>query len=109
MIILKQTDLYQTISLVPNGELGYIEIEGDKSDTLISLMVNAINQGYYVNIEVVIDLIEDRFYTLKGYTDDTKQELVIYERIFCTNQSKYTINKGSYKENATSNEYVIIE
>jgi hypothetical protein len=109
MIILKQTGLLQTISLVPNGGLGYIEIEGDKNDTLISKVVNTTNQGYYVSIDVVLDLIEDRFYTLKGYTDNTKQELVVYDRIFCTNQSKYTINKGSYKENPTNNEYVIIK
>ncbi len=35
-------------------------------------------------------------------------ELVIYERIFCTNQSNYDINKDGFNSNESNNDYIII-
>jgi len=50
-------------------------------------------------------LKEDRFYNLTVYNDT---EIVYRDKIFCTSQTDYSINKDSYIQNESNNDYITL-
>ena len=51
--------------------------------------------------------LQDNFYFFKLL--DVNNDIIFQDKLFCTNQTDYSINKDEYKEHTTTNEYKIYE
>lgn len=98
------TNVIVEYTLVPRiGGVGNIEIDRDRFQVYNSTYTN---------------LVEGHFYDLNIYTDDTKENLIYKDRIFCTaqkdliltdNEYHYELNKGQYDEyNGYNNDYIVV-
>lgn len=60
----------------------------------------------YTELNLITDgvfLVEDRYYVLKIYNDAGK--VIFYDKAYCTNQTKYTINNNQYKNLNSTHQY----
>jgi hypothetical protein len=109
MIILKETDVAQTFSIIPRAYgADSMVITNETSNIDTTYAITATQVDYYLSITKIIDLTEGNFYTLK-VLDGT--DIVYKDKIFCTNQvvENYTINKDEYTEHTTNNDYIVYE
>lgn len=117
MIVLKEQATSQTFKFIPRSYTAdsmVIEEEGTSIDETYSITPsrvdysdNADSEGTYLQVSKIVNLKEDRFYTLKVLNGT---DVIYKDRIFCTNQtvSTYSINNGEYVENSTNNDFIII-
>ena len=106
MIIKKESVLSQEFKVLPRYYIAdKIQIDGIEGSETYN--ITATQDGIYLSFDTVVTLKEGQFYTLT-VLDDTRE--VYRGRIFCTNQtvSEYTINKDTYKEVKTNNDFVTI-
>lgn len=63
---------------------------------------------YYSNIDLVLDLKENNFYTIDFYGNTN---LLYKDKIFCTNQDivTFSVNNNQYESNTTTNEFIVYE
>lgn len=117
MIVLKEDATSQTFKFIPRSYTATSMVileEGTSVDETYSITPvrvdysdNTDSEGTYLEVSKIVNLKEDRFYSLKVLNGSA----VIYkDRIFCTNQtvSTYSINDGEYIDNTTNNEFIII-
>lgn len=108
MIILQQTTEEQTFICIPRsyetGVLIVLETETTNERTNIVPSIEIIDDNYYVTAE--FDLKNDNFYNI---TILYGEEVIFKDRVFCTDQLVYDINKNIYSSDTTyNNEYITI-
>jgi hypothetical protein len=95
MIKLLQSTSTQQVSFIPRSMDAYsitLRNESTQEETVIT--TDFYNNDYYLTVITVFDLVENHYYnfTVKNQAGD-----VIYiDKIFCTNQTNYSINNGAY-------------
>lgn len=108
MIILLQSASSQTFKFIPRVlAADSMVITDEGTNTGVTIAITPSVDRYYLSVSEVLTLVEGRSYTLSVLNG---LEEVYRDKIFCTNQvvSDYSISDGTYVENATDNEYVII-
>ena len=108
MIILQQTTEEQTFKCIPRsyetGVLIVLENETTNVRTNIVPSIEIVDDNYYVTAE--FDLKNDNFYNI---TILYGEEVTFKDRVFCTNQLVYDINKDVYTNDTSyNNEYITI-
>jgi hypothetical protein len=109
MIILKESILTQTFKIIPRAmECDRIEVVNSVEGTSESVDVTPLIDRYFLEISAILDIKENNFYTLNVYSGT---DIVFKGRIFCTNQQvkDYTVNKDTYTEQTSTNEFVILD
>lgn len=115
MITLKKSNENQTISFIPkfyNGTSSYsIELTSeDELKTVYNQTVTTFTANkYYYNYTATFNLDEDTNYILK-IKENT--DTIFTDKVFCTNQTTYNINKDVYtyqteEENSTDNQFIL--
>ena len=82
----------------------------------LSLSNISISNDSYKIQNVTLNLVDNHFYDLTLYADDTKQNVIYKDRIFCTTQELnqlgnqyYKINKDQYNTyDGNNNDYIVI-
>lgn len=110
---------YLSYSVNVPKELGYLDLDidgfstydnsGDNFYTVENLTVivnNELSYGNYVEEEITATesfLQEGQTYTLKAL--DSSSNVLFYDKVFCTDQTDYTINKDEFKSYSQSETY----
>ena len=108
MIILQQTIEDQTFKCIPRsyetGVILILENETTNARTNIVPSIEIIDDNYFVTEE--FDLKNDSFYNI---TILYGEEVIFKDRVFCTDQVVYDINKNVYTSDTTyNNDYITI-
>ena len=108
MIILQQTTDEQTFKCIhrsyETGVLIVLENETTNTKTNIVPEIEIIDDNYFVTAE--FDLKNDNFYNI---TILYGEEVIFKDRVFCTDQVVYDINKNVYTSDTSyNNEYITI-
>ena len=106
MIILKDSTLTQTFNIIPRYYIAdSMTIKGSEGSTTYA--ITATEDGRYLTWDKIVTLTEGQFYTIT-ILDGTS--IVYTDRVFCTNQvvADYTINKDTYTETTSNNDYIIV-
>lgn len=108
MIVLRQTTEEQTFICIPRAYetsvLLVLENETTNTKTNIIPGVDIVDDNYYISS--VFDLKENNFYNITLYYGE---EVIFKDKVFCTNQVVYDINKNVYtSETSYNNEYITI-
>jgi hypothetical protein len=108
MIILQQTIEDQTFKCIPRsyktGVILILENETTNARTNIVPSIEIIDDNYFVTAE--FDLKNDSFYNI---TILYGEEVIFKDRVFCTDQVVYDINKNVYTSDTTyNNDYITI-
>jgi hypothetical protein len=109
MIILKEQEGVQTLKLAINGcSATSIVLVDEETSLETEINCEFYISAYYMEINVVLDVKENKYYTVKVKNDT---EVVYTGLAFCTNQDivDYSINNNVYTENTTNNEFIIYE
>jgi len=109
MILLKEQEGVQTLKLAINGcTATSIVLVDEETDIETEIQCEFYISAYYMEINVVLDVKENKYYTVKVKNDN---EVVYTGLAFCTNQTieDYTINKDAYIQHTTDNEFIIYE
>jgi hypothetical protein len=109
MILLKEQEGVQTLKLAINGcTATSIVLVDEETDVETEIQCEFYISAYYMEINVVLDVKENKYYTVKVKNDN---EVVYTGLAFCTNQTieDYTINKDAYIQHTTDNEFIIYE
>lgn len=109
MIILKESALTQTFKIIPRAlQCDRIEISNSSEDSTESIDVTPVIDRYFLEISTILNIKENNFYTLTAYNGES---VIFKGRIFCTNQQvkEYTVNKDTYIEQTSTNEFVILD
>lgn len=109
MILLKEQEGVQTLKLAINGcTATSIVLVDEETDIETEIECEFYISAYYMEINVVLDVKENKYYTVKVKNDN---EVVYTGLAFCTNQTieDYTINKDAYIQHTTDNEFIIYE
>ena len=111
MKILQQSASSQTLKIIPRSYPDLVDVviknEDTKDVVTLSDVATVSNLGY-LEIPSVFTLVEDTFYSFE--VQDSDDSSVIYKgKIFCTNQTGYSINDGVYTERTRDNTYKIHE
>ena len=134
MIILQPIATAQTLKFIgrfDNADSITLRDEQDNTEVIINADFDL--STYYLTADIIFDLKEDRFYNLTAYKSlvceyqerveadggtvesleclsDFNQinKVIVYkDKIFCTSQTgNYSINKGSYTEHSSNNDYI---
>jgi hypothetical protein len=105
----------KTFDLVlKDSDVTYLELRDDSNNTTETYDVTDVfeDEYYYsVEIDILDDLTEGKFYDFKLYS--SMDELIYYDRVFATDQqtNNYSINKDSngdskYIPHVSTNEYI---
>lgn len=106
MIILKESELTQTINVIPRYYIAdSMKIKGQEGTTTYA--ITSAQDGRYLTFDKIIDIKEGQFYTL---TVLDGVNIVYKDKIFCTNQtvSSYSVNNDTYTETTSNNDYIIL-
>ena len=116
MIVLTDSASSQSFTVIPRSYTAtsiVIVEEGTDVDTTYTPTFSRVDydgtvdaEGTYLKIAGIVTLEQDKFYTLTVYNNT---DIIHKNRIFCTNQSTYSINNGNYTQNTTSNDFIIYE
>ena len=108
MIVLRQTTEEQTFICIPRAYetnvLLVLENETTNTKTNIIPGVDIVDDNYYISS--VFSLKENNFYNITLYYGD---DVIFKDKVFCTNQVVYDINKNVYTSDTSyNNEYITI-
>ena len=110
MIILTTDTTPQTFVFIPrNSSFDTVLITDDQTNVTTEITPYTYTEGdYYDTLEAEFNLVENHFYNLVVKDGQTT---VYKDRIFCTNQTlvTFSVNKGQYVSNSTTNEFIVYE
>lgn len=119
MIVLKTTNLSQSISIIPRrySDVVFLRVTDESENTSVEYpLLNTTKTNDYLIIDNSYSLVEGRFYKLDIFENNDMGDLIYKDKIFCTDQtinqntnSYYSINKDEYIEEESNNEFIIIE
>ena len=106
MIILKPISTDQTLKFIGRENVcDSIVLRDEQDNTEVTINASFSVVGYYLSADIIFDLKEDRFYNLTAYNGSN----VIYkDKIFCTNQTNYSIHNGDYTQHSSNNDYITL-
>lgn len=105
MIILTEGEESQDLKFIPreyNADSIIVTNEQTGVSSVVSVQFSKV--GYYLSGSVSLSLYKDNFYNLKVLNGEN---VVYRDKIFCTSQQDYSINKDEYIQNNTENEYTV--
>ena len=115
MKVLTTSTETQTLKVIPRVFTRSVsmELKDDSTNTIISLIPNAVKVGNYIELSTIFNLKEGRFYDLK-LIDLISLKIIYKDKIFCTDQainqttnSYYSVNKDTYISAPSDNDYII--
>ena len=110
MIVVKEQLTSQTFNFIPRyGTPVTLELTGENTN-VTQLVAGTFTAGDYVyQFTAILPTEENRFYWM--VLKDANGDLVLKERIFCTNQpiDTFSVNNGGYISNQTTNEFIMYE
>jgi hypothetical protein len=111
MIVLQESASAQNLDFIPrsftSGNTYNVTIVNEQTNQEIyNQDVNSITENsYYNRLNAIFDTKEDNFYLL---TIKSGSDVIFKDKIFCTNQTDYTVNNAQYVEQETTNEFIFI-
>lgn len=109
-MILKSNSLTQTIYLTPSTiNIDSITFTNETTKEVLTYAVeNVIEENYYSVVNLVLELVENESYLMKGFSDGNE---VFKTIVFCTNQNPadFSINNNRYTQRASNNQYKVYE
>jgi hypothetical protein len=108
MIVLRATEDAQSLKFIPREyNADKVVLTDESTNTSVEILATFVKDKYYLQSDIVFDLIEGRFYNLTIYNGT---DIVYKDKVFCTNQNvlNYSINKDRYTSNVTDNSYIIL-
>lgn len=110
MIVVQETNVSQTFDFIPRyGTPVTFELTDENTNDTV-LVVGTFTAGDYVySFNGVLPTEENHFYWM--VLKDANGDLVLKERIFCTNQpiNTFSVNNGGYVSNQTINDFIMYE
>jgi len=106
MVTLLESESEQDLKLILNRGIGdelIIIDEGGNSETFDII---TYREKYYQIITMVYPIKEGKTYTIIVKFEGVQ---VYKGKLFCTNQTDYSINKDTYNEKTSDNTYIIID
>jgi hypothetical protein len=103
---LQQSASSQTFKIIPRTLAATSMILTDESTGIsVTYSITPTIDRYYLVISKIVSLVEGRNYTLSVLNSATE---VFKGKVFCTNQTDFSINDGEYIQNSTNNNFIII-
>lgn len=109
MVILSTSTDEQSFNCIPRGAFDTMVITDEQENTSETVVILSTTYGDYVtNVSAEFNLVEGRFYTL---TLLDGANVMFKDKIFCTDKPlvNFSVNKGQYITNTTSNTYIVYE
>ena len=110
MIVVKEQLTSQTFNFIPRyGTPVTLELTGENTN-VTQVVAGTFTAGDYVyQFTAILPTEENRFYWM--VLKDANGDLVLKERIFCTNQpiDTFSVNNGGYISNQTTNDFIMYE
>jgi len=111
MIVVKEQLTSQQINFIVRYGLAQ-DLYLIDENTNVSVYVPNIQilpNDYYTAAYGIFPTKENHFYWLQVY--DANQNLILKERMFCTNQpiDTFSVNNGQYISNQTTNDFIMYE
>lgn len=110
MIVVKEQLTSQTFNFIPRyGTPVTLELTGENTN-VTQIVAGTFTAGDYVyQFTAILPTEENRFYWM--LLKDANGDLVLKERIFCTNQpiDTFSVNNGGYISNQTTNDFIMYE
>ena len=114
-MVLKETTSPQEVKFIPRkfSPLDVkITLRDEQLNTSTSFLTTLSVDRYYAYFEAILDLKEDRHYVME-ITEDvdnpTFEQFYYIAKVFCTNQTDYSINDGQYTPRETTNDYIVLD
>ena len=115
-MVLRETTDPQEVRFIPRKYAPIdvkVTLRDEQTNTSTSFTTTLTIDRYYVYFTEVLDLKEDRHYVME-VTDDVVspsqvEEFYYIAKVFCTNQTDYSINDGQYEPRETTNEYIVLD
>lgn len=106
MVILREQNTSQTFYCIPREYTATSLVLTDElSNISETYAITPAQVDYFLEVSTTFDLKQDRFYTMVVYNGT---DIVHRDRVFCTNQTTYSVNNDVYAEHTTTNEFIII-
>lgn len=114
MIVLTSTIGNKTCSITPrSGAIETCVFHDEINNTDFNVEITDIEiESYYVNLSLEFTalnkLVENRFYMMTLF--DNLGSILLKEKVFCTDQpiSTFSVNKGQYISNTSSNNFIVL-
>jgi hypothetical protein len=110
MIVVQESNVSQTFDFIPRyGTPVTLELTDENTNDTV-LVVGTFTAGDYVySFNGVLPTKENHFYWM--VLKDGGSNIVLKERIFCTNQpiNTFSVNNGGYVSNQTINDFIMYE
>ena len=110
MIVVKEQLTSQTFDFIPRyGTPVTLELTGENTNVHVSVAGTFTAGDYVYQFTAILPTEENRFYWM--VLKDANGDLVLKERIFCTNQpiDTFSVNNGGYISNQTTNDFIMYE
>lgn len=110
MIVVQETNVSQSFDFVPRfGTPVTFELTDENTNVMV-LVAGSFTAGDYVySFNGVLPTEQNHFYWM--VLKDSNGEIVLKERLFCTNQpiNTFSVNDGGYTSNQTTNDFIMYE
>jgi len=109
MIVLKELETPQTLNAIIYGsDADAIVLRDEETNIETTIDCTFSIDRYFVATSLIFPIKQNKYYTL---TILNGTDVVYRDKLFCTNQdiADYTINKNTYVQHTTTNEYKIFE
>jgi len=109
MIILQESGSAQNIDFIPrsfvSGGSYVVTIDDEQTGKNIhNATTTSITEVLYFNrYNATFTTKQDNFYVL---TIKSSSDVIFKDRIFCTNQTDYSINNGEYQQTESNNDFI---
>jgi hypothetical protein len=111
MILVKEQLTPQQINFIVRESLAqdFYLIDENTNVSVLVPNIQVLPNDYYTAAYGVFPTKENHFYWLMIY--NANQNLILKERMFCTNQPKgtFSVNNGQYLSNQTTNDFIMYE
>ena len=105
-MILTTTTEEQELKFIPRQYVAdSIVVTDEVENTSITYTPTFAQDSYYLKCDLSLNLKEDRFYS---FTVLNASKPIYKGKIFCTDQTNYSINKSEYTQQNSVNEYITI-
>lgn len=110
MNVLTTTTSAQPLAIVPRSTaFDELIFTDDSTNEPVEVEIDSVvNKGYYQILNVVCELIENRFYNVELFNNG---DLIYRGKVFCTDQPivSFSVNNGKYVSNSTTNQFIVYE
>ena len=106
MIILQPITEAQTIKFIGReDDCDSIILRDEQDNTEVTINVVFSLTSYYLTADIIFDIKDNHFYNLIAYNGSN---IVYKDKVFCTSQTDYSINKNEYTTKDSNNDYITL-